>query len=158
MDEIPTKPYVLRALFDWCVDNGYTPHLAVKVDARTQVPIEYSKGGEITLNIAPTAVHKLQMGNDLIEFSARFGGVARQISVPVHNVFAIYARETGHGMTFEVEAPQAGQSDADARPADVRPSGISVVPSSSDNGHNLPDPPSGGTPQGSGKPTLRRIK
>jgi stringent starvation protein B len=158
MDEIPTKPYVLRALFDWCVDNGYTPHLAVKVDVRTQVPLEYAKGGEITLNIAPTAVHKLQMGNDLIEFSARFGGVARQISVPVNNVFAIYARETGHGMTFEVEAPPADRGDADAGPQDVRPSGISVVPSSPDAGHDPSDPPRGGTPQGAGKPTLRRIK
>ena len=157
MAEIPTKPYVLRALFDWCVDNGYTPHLAVKVDSRTQVPLEYAKGGEITLNVSPTAVHKLQMGNDLIEFSARFGGVARQISVPVHNVFAIYARETGHGMTFEVEAPSA-RSDADARPEDPRPSGISVVPSPVDSGHDPSDPPRGGTPPGAGKPALRRIK
>src|SRR5688572_33095454 len=77
MSEIPTKPYLLRGLFEWCVDNGYTPHLAVKVDSRTQVPSEYVKGGEITLNISPNAVHKLQMGNELIEFSARFGGVAR---------------------------------------------------------------------------------
>ncbi len=158
MDEIPTKPYVLRALFDWCVDNGYTPHLAVKVDARTQVPLEYAKGGEITLNIAPTAVHKLQMGNDLIEFSARFGGVARQISVPVHNVFAIYARETGNGMTFEVEAPPADRGDADAASQGATPSGISVVPSSRDPGHDPSDPPNGGTPQGAGKPALRRIK
>ena len=74
--EISTKPYLLRALFEWCVDNGYTPHLAVKVDSRTQVPTEYVKGGEITLNISPNAVHKLQMGNELIEFSARFGGIA----------------------------------------------------------------------------------
>src|SRR5258706_587961 len=101
--EIPTKPYLLRALYEWCVDNGYTPHLAVKVDSRTQVPPEYVKGGEITLNISPNAVHKLQMGNELIEFSARFGGVARQISVPITNAYALYARETGHGMTFDVE-------------------------------------------------------
>ena len=79
--EISTKPYLLRALYEWCVDNGYTPHLAVKVDSRTQVPPEYVKNGEITLNIGPTAVHKMQIGNDLVEFSARFGGVARQISV-----------------------------------------------------------------------------
>ena len=70
MAEIPQKPYLLRALFEWCVDNGYTPHLAVKVDSRTQVPLEYVKNGEITLNISPNAVHKLQMGNELIEFSA----------------------------------------------------------------------------------------
>ena len=89
------------------MDNGYTPHLAVKVDSRTQVPAEYVKNGEITLNISPNAVHKLQMGNELIEFSARFGGVARQISVPVANVYALYARETGHGMTFDVDGRQA---------------------------------------------------
>src|SRR6185369_13001883 len=81
--EIPTKPYLLRALYEWCVDNGYTPHLAVKVDSRSQVPSEYVRNGEITLNISPSAVHKLQMGNELVEFSARFAGVARQISVPV---------------------------------------------------------------------------
>ena len=106
MSEIPTKPYLLRALFEWCVDNGYTPHLAVKVDSRTQVPAEYVKNGEITLNISPNAVHKLQLGNELVEFSARFGGVARQISVPVANVYALYARETGHGMTFDVDGPK----------------------------------------------------
>ena len=83
MSEIPTKPYILRALYEWCVDNGYTPHLAVKVDAGVQVPAEYVKGGEITLNISPTAVHKLQMGNELIEFSARFGGVASTRGVPM---------------------------------------------------------------------------
>src|SRR5262245_52872727 len=107
MKEIPTKPYLLRALFEWCVDNGFTPHLAVKVDSHTQVPAEYVKGGEITLNVSPNAVHKLQMGNELIEFSARFGGVARQISVPVANVYALYARETGHGMTFDTEGQKA---------------------------------------------------
>src|SRR3954447_13843167 len=103
MAEVATKPYLLRALFEWCVDNGYTPHIAVKVDSRTQVPSEYVKNSEITLNISPSAVHKLQMGNELIEFSARFGGVARQISVPVPNVYALYARETGHGMTFDID-------------------------------------------------------
>jgi stringent starvation protein B len=156
MKEIPTKPYVLRALFEWCVDNGYTPHLAVKVDSRTQVPPEYVKGGEITLNISPNAVHKLQMGNELIEFSARFGGVARQISVPVPNVYALYARETGHGMTFDVEGGTAGskpsvQAKGEAEPvsANSRPPAALPAPIS-------PEPPK--KPSGGGKPTLRRIK
>ena len=70
--EISTKPYLLRALYEWCVDNGYTPHLAVKVDSRSQVPSEYVRNGEITLNVAPSAVHKLQIGNELIEFSPIF--------------------------------------------------------------------------------------
>jgi len=115
MNEIPTKPYILRALYEWCVDNGYTPHLAVKVDSHVQVPTEYVKGGEITLNISPTAVHKLQMGNEAVEFSARFGGVARQISVPIAAVHALYARETGHGMTFDIE-PTKPALQADVMP------------------------------------------
>ena len=150
MKEIPTKPYLLRALFEWCVDNGFTPHLAVKVDAHTQVPAEYVKGGEITLNISPNAVHKLQMGNELIEFSARFGGVARQISLPVTNVYALYARETGHGMTFDIEGPKAGvQAKAESEPASNTraPALPAPVPS---------EPPK--KPSGGGKPTLRRIK
>ncbi len=157
MDEIPTKPYVLRALFDWCVDNGYTPHLAAKVDARTQVPQEYAKNGEITLNIAPSAVHKLQMGNELIEFSARFGGVARQISVPVQNVFAIYARETGHGMTFEIEAPKPPLPANVESGAEYKPGSVLPLPAPAGN----PEPPKpfkGGGPHSGGKPTLRRVK
>jgi stringent starvation protein B len=149
MNEIPTKPYLLRALFEWCVDNGYTPHLAVRVDSRTQVPNEYVKNGEITLNVSPNAVHKLQLGNELIEFSARFGGVARQISVPVSNVYALYARETGHGMTFDVEGPKPVlQAVAEAETPASKPS----LPAPT-----TPEPPK--KPSGSGgKPTLRRIK
>ena len=151
MKEIPTKPYVLRALFEWCVDNGYTPHLAVKVDSRTQVPSEYVKNGEITLNISPNAVHKLQMGNELIEFSARFGGVARQISVPITNVYALYARETGHGMTFDTDAPKP-PAQAKAEPASLlgKPRSPAALPAPAS-----PEPPK--KPSG-GKPTLRRIK
>ena len=153
MTEIPTKPYLLRALFEWCVDNGYTPHVAVKVDSRAQVPSEYVKNGEITLNISPNAVHKLQMGNELIEFSARFGGVARQISVPIANVFALYARETGHGMTFEADAPKPSvQTKAEAEPASLlgKPRSPAALPAPAN-----PEPPK--KPSG-GKPTLRRIK
>jgi stringent starvation protein B len=162
MSEIPTKPYLLRALFEWCVDNGYTPHLAVKVDSRTQVPQEYVRNGEITLNISPNAVHKLQLGNELVEFSARFGGVARQIAVPVTNVYALYARETGHGMTFDVEGQKPGvQSSAESEnltPSGTPPAALPAPPagSSSSNGDsNAPQPPS--KPTG-GRPTLRRIK
>jgi stringent starvation protein B len=158
--EISTKPYLLRALYEWCVDNGYTPHLAVKVDSRSQVPSEYVRNGEITLNVSPSAVHKLQMGNELIEFSARFAGVARQISVPVPCVYALYARETGHGMTFDVDAPKpAVQTDAEKESSGkVGPSNesgpalagpISVAPASAPT---EPTKPTGGKPQ------LRRIK
>jgi stringent starvation protein B len=152
LNEIPTKPYLLRALYEWCVDNGYTPHLAVKVDSRTQVPQEYVKNGEITLNISPNAVHKLQLGNELVEFSARFGGVARQISVPITGVYALYARETGHGMTFDVEGPKPGlqvKGEAEPRlPIIKPPASLPAIPS--------PEPPK--KPSGGGKPTLRRIK
>jgi stringent starvation protein B len=151
MAEISTKPYLLRALFEWCVDNGYTPHLAVKVDSRTQVPPEYVKNGEITLNISPNAVHKLQMGNELIEFSARFGGVARQISVPVGNVYALYARETGHGMTFDIDGPKPSvqsKAESETRLPAHRPGTALTAPTA-------PEPPK--KPSG-GKPTLRRIK
>jgi stringent starvation protein B len=152
LNEVSTKPYLLRALFEWCVDNGYTPHLAVKVDSRTQVPAEYVKNGEITLNISPNAVHKLQLGNELIEFSARFGGVARQISVPVSGVYALYARETGHGMTFDVEGPKPGlQAVAEAEPATAPVLAGRSTPS-------LPTPTPPPTKPGGGKPTLRRIK
>jgi stringent starvation protein B len=155
MAEISTKPYLLRALFEWCVDNGYTPHLAVKVDSRTQVPSEYVKNGEITLNISPNAVHKLQMGNELIEFSARFGGVARQISVPMTNVYALYARETGHGMTFDVDGPKPSvQSKAES--GDMRETRLPAPrPHSALPAPTTPEPPK--KPSG-GKPTLRRIK
>ena len=153
--EISTKPYLLRALYEWCVDNGYTPHLAVKVDSRTQVPPEYVKGGEITLNISPNAVHKLQMGNELIEFSARFGGVTRQISLPVTNVYALYARETGHGMTFDVDSSKpAIQPEAEKAPSNTRPSN-EPGPAA------LPVPvttPTEPTKPTGGKPQLRRIK
>ena len=152
MSEIPTKPYLLRALFEWCVDNGYTPHIAVKVDSRTQVPAEYVKNGEITLNISPAAVHKLQLGNELIEFSARFGGVARQISVPVPNVYALYARETGHGMTFDIESPKPGlQPVAEAETSPGKPPVALPAPRTT-----TPQPPH--KPSGGAKPTLRRIK
>jgi len=153
--EISTKPYLLRALYEWCVDNGYTPHLSVKVDSRSQVPSEYVRNGEITLNVSPSAVHKLQMGNELIEFSARFAGVARQISVPVPCICALYARETGHGMTFDVDAPKpAVQADAEKENGRRGPS--------NEAGPALPAPiglaPTEPTKPTGGKPQLRRIK
>ena len=152
MSEISTKPYLLRALFEWCVDNGHTPHIAVRVDSRTQVPAEYVKNGEITLNISPNAVHKLQMGNELIEFSARFGGVARQLSVPVPNVYALYARETGHGMTFDIDGPKPAMLGKAEAGSDV------LTPVRAPTALPAPTTPDPKKPSGGGKPTLRRIK
>ncbi len=159
MSEISTKPYMLRAIYEWCTDSGYTPYLAVKVDAATTVPMEYVKKGEIVLNISFGATSGLKMDNDAIHFHARFGGVSREIYVPVNNVLAIYANENGQGMAFEVSAtaserPTASASEA---PAASGPS-LSSVPSSvpeaaSDSPDDNNDPPKKG-----GRPTLTRIK
>ncbi|HTI16137.1 MAG TPA: ClpXP protease specificity-enhancing factor [Trinickia sp.] len=109
MQEISTKPYLLRALYEWCTDNGYTPHIAVRVDDLTRVPRQFVHNDEIVLNISFEATSQLQMGNEWIEFSARFSGKAQKIEVQVANVLAIYARENGQGMAFPVEpAVKAG--------------------------------------------------
>lgn len=114
-----TRPYLIRALYEWCTDNGFTPYVAVSVDNTVQVPREYVKNNEIVLNIGFDATSSLTLGNEFIEFKARFGGTAREILVPISHVIAIYARENGQGMAFPLEvlpdalgsipeAPQAG--------------------------------------------------
>jgi stringent starvation protein B len=114
-----TRPYLIRALHDWCTDNGFTPYLAVYVDRSVQVPQEYVKNNEIVLNVSFEATSQLQLGNDFIEFKARFGGMARDISVPVDHVIAIYARENGQGMAFPVPTSLGGEGvDSPASPSD----------------------------------------
>lgn len=103
MSDISTKPYLIRAIFEWCNDAGFTPYLNVKVDQNVRVPIEYVKNGEIVLSVANQATRNLTIGNDHIQFSARFNGVSREISVPVYAVQAIFARENGRGYFFEPE-------------------------------------------------------
>jgi len=141
--ELPsTKPYLLRAIWEWCCDNGFTPHIAVEVDGRTRVPREFVRDGQIVLNLGPTATNKLQIGNEYIEFQARFGGVARELSIPVDRVSAVYARENGAGMAFEV--------DGDSEMADEAPA----------TGVEAPDdepPPEPPRPD-EGRPKLQRIK
>lgn len=110
MQETPTKPYLLRALYEWCTDNGFTPHIAVRVDQRTRVPRTFVNNGEIVLNISFEATTQLQMGNEWIEFSARFSGKSHKIEVPVTNVLAIYARENGQGMAFPVDGTAPGSA------------------------------------------------
>lgn len=102
-----TRPYLIRAIHEWCCDNGYTPHITVSVDSAVQVPHEYVKDGEIVLNVGLTATTGLHLGNDYISFKARFAGVARDIMVPVDQVIAIFARENGQGMAF----PQFSKPD-----------------------------------------------
>jgi stringent starvation protein B len=142
-----TKPYLIRAIHEWCADQGFTPYLAVKVDATTRVPREFVKDGEIVLNVGLEATHQLLMGNEEITFQARFGGKAFPVAVPIERVAAIYASENGEGMAFEVtEVPEAGVAvDGEAPNAikDKASTGVSPAP----------------TPErSSGRPVLTRIK
>ena len=101
MSDIPSnKPYLIRALHQWCSDNGFAPFMAVFVDSGVEVPMEFVKNDEIVLNLSTEACHQLQIENDFISFQARFGGVPRKILVPITHVLAIYARENGQGMSF----------------------------------------------------------
>lgn len=159
-----TKPYLVRALYEWCVDNGFTPHLLVVVDSQTRVPKEHVREGKIVLNVGALATDKLRMTNDHVEFLARFGGVARELYIPMHAVAAIYARENGQGMSFEVSAPAPGE--AVATPDEARHGGavqpvLSNVPTSGDAAAPFDSaqdpPPRPPTPIG-GKPGLRRVK
>jgi stringent starvation protein B len=110
-----TRPYLLRALHDWCTDNGFTPYLAVHVGPGVQVPMEYVKNNEIVLNIGFEATSGLLLGNEFVEFKARFGGMAREIKVPVDHVVAIYARENGQGMAFPMPT-EAGRDASTGEP------------------------------------------
>ncbi|MDE2428964.1 MAG: ClpXP protease specificity-enhancing factor [Burkholderiales bacterium] len=109
MSETSTKPYFMRAIYEWCTDNGYTPYMAVKVNSAVRVPMEFVRGGEIVLNISFGATSGLKMDNDAVAFKARFGGVSREIYVPVENVQAVYASENGQGMAFEVDLSEPSE-------------------------------------------------
>lgn len=156
-----TRPYLIRALHDWCTDNGFTPYIAVFVDASVQVPVEYVKNNEIVLNVGFEATSALKLGNDFIEFKARFGGSSREIVVPVDHVIAIYARENGQGMAFPVpgDAP-AGMQPAVTEPAPgvPRPPHLALTESGArPDGGETPEPPSPEPPSG-GRPSLKRVK
>jgi len=140
-----TKPYLLRALYEWCVDNGFTPYLSVIVDTSTRVPMEYVRDGEIVLNVGPLATSRMSMGNETIEFTARFAGVARELSIPVARVAAIYARENGQGMSFEVGVL------SDTSTVEVGPQLKPSEPVSPDSDEPSPPPKPG-------RPVLRRVK
>ncbi|HYD59767.1 MAG TPA: ClpXP protease specificity-enhancing factor [Noviherbaspirillum sp.] len=161
MSEISTKPYLLRAIYEWCTDNGYTPYLAAAVDSRTLVPREFVKNGEIVLNISFTATSGLKMDNDFINFHARFGGVSREISIPVDNVVAIYARENGQGMAFEVTLTPECEDEGQGEEKHNGPA-LAAVPASSDSpaeSESGTDPDDNNDPpKKGGRPTLTRIK
>lgn len=116
--EISTKPYLMRAIYEWCVDSSLTPYLAVVVDENCQVPMEFVKEGEIVLNIGTGATPNLTIDNEWVSFNARFGGVAREIFVPVGAVIGIYAKENGQGLFFgrEEAAQQKPEQDGTAAP------------------------------------------
>ena len=117
MSTVSTKPYLIRAIWEWCVDQGYTPYLATLVDADTRVPPGYARDGQVVLNVGPDATHQLQMENDVISFQARFNGVPHSLLIPVANVIAIYARENGQGMAFEPEPGDEGEAGEAAEAA-----------------------------------------
>jgi stringent starvation protein B len=156
-----TRPYLIRALHDWCTDNGFTPYIAVFVDEHVQVPAEYVKNNEIVLNVGFEATSALKLGNEAIEFRARFGGSSREIMVPIDHVIAIYARENGQGMAFPVPAESNANttapivSDAPATPRQPRLA-LTEVPApeavQSAGDDQPPEPPVGG------RPSLKRVK
>ena len=179
LDSTSTRPYLIRALYEWCTDNGLTPYVAVSVDDSVQVPREYVKNNEIVLNISFDATSSLKLGNDFIEFKARFAGSARDIMVPIGRVIAIYARENGQGMAFPLAAAP-GQSETvippvavvEAKPAPVS-AGLSVAPPvapaeakivqlvPADNASGAADdsgPPTPPKPKQGGRPSLKRVK
>jgi stringent starvation protein B len=121
MDLPSTKPYLIRAIHQWCCDNGFTPYLAVAVDAHTRVPREHVRDGQIVLNVGYDATAHLSMDNEGIRFQARFGGVARDISIPIGNISAIYARENGAGMAFEPESSTTSEAASSAPDRDDQP-------------------------------------
>jgi len=147
-DSSSTRPYLIRALYEWCTDNGLTPFIAVLVDETVRVPHEYVKDGEIVLNISFDATSSLTMGNECIEFKGRFGGVARDIFVPVDRVVAIYARENGQGMAFPMLARSGGASLVESKSTVL----LQVASAEAQTGEEPP------RPSGGGKPSLTRVK
>jgi stringent starvation protein B len=147
-----TRPYLIRALYEWCSENGFSPYVAVHVDASVQVPMEFVRNGEIVLNVSMEATKDLHLGNEYISFKARFGGVSREIVVPITHVIAIYARENGQGMAFPAPAPTQPPAVGDTAAASslraVTPDGDAAPPEPSGDGPGRPG----------GRPQLKRVK
>ena len=129
MSTVSTKPYLLRAIWEWCVDQGFTPYLAALVDEHTRLPPGYARDGQIVLNLSPDATGQMQMANDFITFQARFGGVAHSLVIPVANVVALYASENGQGMAFEpeLEAKNGEGADLEVEQQDASAAELVVV-------------------------------
>jgi stringent starvation protein B len=118
MSEQSAKPYLIRAICEWCADNSLTPYLAVKVNSQTRVPAAYVKNGEIVLNISTGATRRLTIDNERVQFTARFNGVSQEVSVPVAAVSGIFAKETGYGFAFTVTADPVTSLDAATAPVE----------------------------------------
>jgi stringent starvation protein B len=163
MADVSTKPYLIRAIHEWCSDSGYTPYIAVVADDHVNVPQEFVKNGEIVLNISPLATNRLSLGNEFIEFQARFGGVAREVSVPIEKVIAIYARENGQGMAFDMPgaATPAGVPAGVTKPETPASAPVALVPVDKLVAPTVPtdDPGEPPTPPRPGdRPKLTRVK
>ena len=124
MSEQSAKPYLVRAICEWCADNGLTPYLAVKVDGRTRVPASFVKNGEIVLNISAAATRRLTIDNDWVQFNARFAGVSQEVSVPMSAVSGVFAKETGYGFAFALAQDPAASLAAATAPQSAADSGI----------------------------------
>ena len=158
----PRRPYLLRAFYEWLLDNQLTPHLVVDVTLPgVLVPMEYARDGQIVLNIAPRAVGNLELANDEVRFNARFGGVPRQVSVPLAAVLAIYARENGAGTMFEPEAAYdedvASLNEDDATGERDSDTVLSVIDGDKPDRQDENDPDDDPPPRG-GRPALRVVK
>ncbi len=149
-----TKPYMVRAIHEWCTDNGLTPYLAVSVTKDVQVPKEHVRNGEIVLNIGLLATDRLMLKNDSISFQARFSGRVQEIYVPMEQVVAIYAKETGNGMAFDVNKDLALAHDDDSNSSNRPGPGDRNDPSDSGDPSQPPDPPK----PPAGRPRLTRVK
>lgn len=149
-----TKPYFIRALHEWCSDQGFTPYLAVWVDSRVNVPMAYVRNNEIVLNIADSATRDLTINNDAIYFSARFSGMVHEVYVPIANVISLFARETGEGMHFDVEPLAEGNDAPHAAEATALHLASAEQETSNDEEEDDDPPPS----RHRGRPQLRVVK
>ena len=134
-----SRPYLIRALYEWIVENDCTPHLLVDADyPGARVPPGYAKDGQVVLNVSPSAVRHLHMDNDAVSFEGRFGGVPQSLFIPAAAVLAVYARENGQGMVFDLES--------------------STLDAAADAGDDDQGPPSTEPPRPNGRPSLKVVK
>jgi stringent starvation protein B len=149
----------MRAIYEWCTDNGFTPYLSVKVYGAAKVPMEFVRNGEIVLNISFGATSGLKMDNNGVAFNARFGGVSREIYVPIENVQAVYASENGQGMAFEIDVEELSDKKEVPLTAPTKPAlGLAAVSNVEPDGTTTATKPGAEVQKKFEKPTLKIIK